>query len=477
MKNRNLPQYSSLISGSQVLPKEATGEWLVKSPARADHPFARCVYSYAQIDQAIDSSIQGIQSWKALTRDQKMIEIKKGFEQVWNAKEHIVATLQAELGRTDADVELEFKQIQKWWSGFQEFQGTEMDPRGTTALIGSYVWPIFYTLQFTLLNLLAGNSVIIKPSERATLSVLKMVETLIAERRLFSHGISVLIGEKEVGRRVACHEAVNTVIFVGSFENGIRVKQNTLSQPSKRILLYLGAKNPVIVCEDFLVESSAGQEGMEKIIQDSFLSTGQHCRSGSLIFVHDAQYQAFLKHFHDRAKGIKIGGPAENGYMGPVIDDAMADRYLKFVGISEREGAEIQMRGKSLSLSEKGFFVTPTLLTFESLTPTQMKKSVSLQTEILSPHISIVRYSNYDELLSITAEMQNGLCASIWGENSERNLKIANDLNFGQVSINQSLLEWDPTAGFQARKKSGNHAYHGPELFRQVTTLKSILNK
>ena len=171
---------------------------------------------------------------------------------------------------------------------------------------------------------------------------------------------------------------------------------------------------------------------------------------------------------------FKIGSPLSEAYMGALIESPMQDRYLKFAGISEREGAEIIMRGKPLSFEEKGNFVTPTLAVFESITPDQVKKSVSLQTEILSPHVSLIQFKEYEELAEICAPLQHGLCASIWGENKERLQKIATHLPFGQIQFNQSLLEWNPSVSFQPKRKSGNHAYQGMKLWGQLTALKSI---
>ena len=245
----------------------------------------------------------------------------------------------------------------------------------------------------------------------------------------------------------------------------MRVKQDTLSQPAKEVLLYLGAKNAAILCEDF------PKNAAKTLIQDCFLSTGQNCRSVSVIFVHESKFQEFLDEFHQLSKEFKIGPPLSHAYMGPFIDEAMLDRHLKFVGISEREGGEVLMRGKPLTLAEKGHFATPTLAVFQEVTPELMKKSISLQAEILAPHVSVIRYESYENMVQVQQQMHYGLCASIWGANQERMKQIARDLNVGEVVFNQSLLEVDLSESFQARKKSGNHAHHGFKLYEQLTVL------
>jgi len=472
MSKENISVHSSLIGGKARVPGDPTGEWWVRSPAQAEEEYAQCLYAYSQIDEATEAAIQGARSWSERSRAERIQILNRAHERIKKAQPTWFQIASRELGRSSNDLKLEFRQWERWfdaWSAQAESSlQTRQESRGITALVGSYVWPLFHTLPFVFLNLLAGNPIVIKPSEKSTLSVLALGELLTSDPALASL-VHILIGEKETGRRLACHDQVQTVIFVGSFEVGMRVKQDTLSQPSKEVLLYLGAKNPMVVCED-----APDAKVLDALIQDAFLSSGQHCRSASIAFIHQSRYSGFCDALHERAKQFKIGAPSSEPFAGPLIDNAMVDRYLKFSGISEREGAQLLMRGKPLVLPEKGNYVTPTLAAFEAMTPEQVKKSISLQTEILSPHLSLIRYSSYDELIELIRPLQHGLAASIWGENADRTKAIARDLAFGQVSVNQSLLEWDPCESFQARKRSGNHAYYGLKLIEQLVSLKSV---
>ena len=317
------------------------------------------------------------------------------------------------------------------------------------------------------MNFLAGNTLVVKPAEKSTVTTLTLVEALreIAELK----SIQVVVGDREVGRRVATHESVSTILFQGSFEVGMRVKQDALSQPGKEVLLYLGAKNPGVVFAD------APADIEEKLLKDAFLGAGQHCRSLSVIFVEKPRLTSFVEKFHELSKIFKIGGPGSSAFMGPLIDGAMLDRYLKFIGISEREGAKIVMRGKPfINAAEKGHYVTPSIALFETLTPDQLRKSVSLQTEILSPHVSIIGFENEAELISLLAEMTHGKLASVWSEDFERAKRIAKQISAGEVILNQSVYGEDPYLTLQSRKRSGNHAVLGHGLFSQLVFKKEI---
>jgi acyl-CoA reductase-like NAD-dependent aldehyde dehydrogenase len=192
------------------------------------------------------------------------------------------------------------------------------------------------------------------------------------------------------------------------------------------------------------------------------LSSGQHCRSVSVIFVHQAHYRAFTDGFVERAKHYAMGSLFAQ------------DRYLKFSAVSEREGASLAMRGKPLSTSANRNSATPTIALFSEMTAERMKKSVSLQTEISSPHVSVIQYLSDDELIEIVQQMQHGLGITLWGSDLNKLKQLASQFQVGQIQFNQSMLEWDPCVSFQAQKKSGNHAYHGLKLIEQVTTLKDI---
>lgn len=460
--------YSSFIDGKTLLPADITGDWKVQSPAKSEETFAKCVYSYSQIDLAIKAAKDAQLIWKEKSFEERMTHLQKGFQALVDHQAEWTQTAELELGRTAQDLQLEFKQLARWFDEFKKYPTLESKPRGVTAVVGSYVWPLFYTTHFAFLNLLAGNTVVIKPSEKSSICTLKWVE-ILSKDPVLAPCIQVLIGEKEVGRRLTCHDQIQTVIFIGSFEVGMRVKQDTHGQPAKEVLLYLDSKGTSILCEDF-----ENEKALDAMIQDAFLSTGQHCRSASVIFVHQSRYSKFCDEFHERAKKFTIGAPKDKAFAGPLIDGSMLDRYLRFSSISEREGAQVLMRGKPLVTAEKGHFVTPTVVAFDSLTADQMKKSVSLQTEILSPHVSIIQYQSDEELLQIMAQMQHGLCVSIWGKDQAKMMKIADQLAVGEVLLNQSLLEWNPAKSFQARKKSGNHAYHGLRLIEQLSYLKSI---
>jgi succinylglutamic semialdehyde dehydrogenase len=459
--------------------KPTNGEWKAHSPANHEFFLGTCQYRYSDIDLAM-SGAKDFAIPESFSERLKLVERLRA--KLIAKKETILKTARQELGRTDEDFLLEWEQIELFLEKVladPSLNTKNTDPRGVTVLLGSYVWPIFYTTQFAVMNFLAGNPLIVKPAEKSTLTVIALID-VFRELADFK-SVQVVVGDREVGRRVSIHENVATLLFQGSFEVGMRVRQDALSQPGKEVLLYLGAKNSAIVFADAeapvvnIGKANARASIEATLLKDAFLGTGQHCRSTSVIFVEKSGLAEFTRQFHELSKTFKIGGPETSAFMGPLIDGSMLDRYLKFIGISEREGAEIIMRGKPFSTANpKGHFVTPSIALFENLTPDQLKKSVSLQTEILSPHVSIVGFADESELLALLSVITHGKLASIWTKDKARAERIAKQIAAGEVLINRSVYGEDPYQTVQSRKRSGNHALLGRGLLHQLVFQKTV---
>jgi succinylglutamic semialdehyde dehydrogenase len=460
--------FRSHLRGEPKPSSQVSGEWPVQSPVKPDQALGKVGFCYSEIDQAVEEAIKdGRPAGVFHTSGAGFIH--ETHRALMASKEVIYQWVADETGRTESDFEIEYVQTLLYLTSLtRELPSISVhDPIGVTAVIGSSIWPLFYSLQFALSNLWVGNPVILKPAERTTTTVLKFFELLRQVSPEWAK-VQVLVGDREVGRRLSCHQGVQLVIFQGSFEVGMRVKQDTLHQPGKEVLLFLGAKNPHLVLRE------PNSADYDVLIQDAFLGAGQNCLSAPVILMKRDYFKAFIHEFHERSKKFKIGGPGEGAFMGPLGDPSHLDRYQKFIGISEREGAEIIMRGKTLGASGKGSFMTPTLAVFEKLTPEEMRKSVSLQTEILAPLVSIIQFQEAEEAIGILDRLSYGHSCGIWGDPASEWDLMGRRLQFGSIKWNGSLYSLDPWRGVQVRKKSGNYAKTGSGLFSQLTREKRI---
>ena len=428
-----------------------TASWSLRDPTGPETVLAIAGSRYAEIDPVVRGS--GAVFLRGRERARSAWGVIQAF------REELLQTLSIEQGRSREDVGREWDALEKvvtaWFEDgiFPASGGAGFDPRGCTAVLLSSSWPLFHSVQFMLAGWLAGNPVILKPSEQACMTVHRMVDRVRAAGEDFQ-AVQCLLGDREVGRRLACHEGVETVIFMGTFENGMRVRQDTLSRPAKEVLLHLGNKNVTVFGRQ------AGDQAGADLMLDAFSGAGQDCKSVSLLFVPVTECDSVVEQIHSLSRSFKIGDPREGAWMGPLQDPSRLDRYLKFVGISEREGASVVMRGKPLPGPGKSWCATPTLTVFPGLSPEDIRKSVVLQTEIQAPMLSILPYRDHAQLLSMLSSLNHAHTCALRGTD----LPEAGEIPVSRVLSGTPVLGADPVPSIHYRKRNGNHALLGRDL-------------
>jgi succinylglutamic semialdehyde dehydrogenase len=259
-------------------------------------------------------------------------------------------------------------------------------------------------------------------------------------------------GEREVGRRLCVHEGVHGILFTGSYEVGTRIRQDTLQQHWKLLALEMGGKNPAIVWEDANLDVA-----LFETLTGAFLTSGQRCSATSRIIVHRSVLDQFVSRFHERAKAFSIGHPYENPFMGPLIDSSSMDRYMKFLGIANREGCEIIMRGKALDLPVQGHYVAPSICLTKDSSIENARKSIYQQTELFAPNVGIIPVDDLDEAIAQANVTQYGLVTSVFSQSREVYEKCWDGLEMGLVNWNKSTVGASSRLPFGGLKKSGNH--------------------
>jgi acyl-CoA reductase-like NAD-dependent aldehyde dehydrogenase len=415
--------------------------------------------TYAEIDAAVRGSVS------VFPRGPERASL--AWDRIRSFREDLLESLSIEQSRSREDVEREWAALERVVTVWFEREGDPdrgdggWEPRGCTVALLSSSWPLFHSVKFLLAAWIGGNPVILKPSEQASITVHRMVEKLRTGSDDFS-AVQCLIGDREVGRRLACHEGVETVIFMGTFENGMRVRQDTLSRPAKEVLLHLGNKNVTVFGE--LGNGPNLDRACADLVGDAFSGAGQDCKSVSLLFLPARESDGVVERMHELSRSFKIGDPREGAWMGPLQDPSRLDRYLKFIGISEREGASVIMRGKPLPGPEKSWCVAPTLSLYPEMNAEQLRKSVVLQTEILAPMISILPYRDHAHLISLLSSLNHAHTCSLRGEG----LPDRSEVPFSRVVSGASLLSADPSVSVHYRKRNGNHALLGSEAPLQL---------
>ncbi len=467
-------QFKPLVKGNYIhgqfsLPSDPNGTWIGKSPADFSDELGVFEYSYAALDEAVRSASDAFKAWRK-TSFQDRVEylkkyqaaLKKRGEEIsemmarevgkplWEAK----TELSAMLNKVDVTIQesmklvtdFEVQGIMENTRGFCHYR-----PLGVMAVVGPFNFPGHLPNGHIVPALLTGNTVVFKPSEKTPLVGQVMAECF-HEAGLPSGVFNLIQGEREVGRRLCTHEKVAGVLFTGSYEVGVRIKQDTLLQHWKILALEMGGKNTSIVWEDADLDLA-----VHETLVSGFVTAGQRCSATSRIVVHKKVFEQFQSAFHKRAKAFSIGHPLDNPFMGPLIEQGAVDRYMKFLGIAVREGCEMVMRGKSLELKHQGCYVTPSICVVKDCSVEAAKKSVYQQTEIFGPNVALLAVDDLDHAIQLANCTHYGLVTSVFSKERAVFDRCFEELDMGLVNWNKSTVGASSRLPFGGLKKSGNH--------------------
>ncbi len=453
-----IPFQGSFINGQFVQPASPNGEWVGKSPADTGDEFGRFQYSYAAIDEAVRSAKAANPSWRGLSPEARIGYLKKYQGALRDRAPQFIEALAREIGRSlwEARGELE-EVLQKIDACFEEYAriqtadaGIQYRPRGVMAVIGPFSGAAYYPNSQFVPALLAGNSVIFKPSEKSPLSGQILAECM--QQAGLPNGVFNLVqGEREVGRRLCVHEGVDGILFTGSYDVGVRIKQDTLQQHWKFLSLEMGGKNSMLVWDDADIDDAVKQG-----LNASFMSAGQRCTTTSRILVHSKLFDQYVDKLHQTSKAFTIGHPMDDPFMGPMVDHGSVDRYMKFIGIAAREGNELVMRGKALELPKPGNYVTPTIVQVNDSSLESARRSVFQQSEYFAPCVGVVSVSDLDQAVALMNATQYGLVSSVYTQDQSVWQKCVAEIQTGWIYRNLPTTTVSPKKQGMGLKKSGN---------------------
>lgn len=446
-----------------------SGERSLKSPADLTDEIGPITWSYADIDVAVERAQKAFQSWRKTPLAERIEILKRYQAALEKHKESIAQTISRETGKPFWESRTEVGAmvgkvnitIQESLPLVHGFEKEEMQPQtrgvlkykplGVLSVIGPFNFPGHLANGHIVPALITGNTVIFKPSEKTPITAQKMAECLL-EAGVPSGVFQVVHGDGEVGRRLAIHEGTAGNLFTGSYDVGLAIKKDTLHQYWKLNALEMGGKNAAIVWDDADLNVA-----VREILFGAYVTSGQRCSCTSRVILHSKIADAFVEHFHAQAKALAIGHPWDDVFMGPVIDSVTLDRYTKFMGIAQREGAEVVMRGKALELKPGGYFVTPSICRFDKVSVESVKKSVYQQNELFAPNVAIMETDDLHEAIDLANATQFGLVASVFTKSDEVYQQAWDDLEVGLVNLNKSTAGASSALPFGGLKKSGNH--------------------
>jgi succinylglutamic semialdehyde dehydrogenase len=318
--------------------------------------------------------------------------------------------------------------------------------RGVMAVIGPFNFPAHLPNGHIIPALVTGNTVVFKPSEQTPF--VAQLYTQLIEKAGFPAGVFNLVhGEGETGKRLVAHELVDGILFTGSYEVGLKIKQETINHYWKILALEMGGKNATVVWEDADLDKAVYES-----IVGAYMSTGQRCSGTSRIILHDKIADQFTDRFYQIAKKLTIGHWSKNPFMGSLINGSAVDKYVRFQEMANRENCESLMRGKFLELDYKGHYVTPSIHLVKSFD----RQSTYQKTEIFGPNVAIYRSSDFDKTLEIVNSTGYGLCMSLFTKNNDLYQEALIKARVGLLNLNRTTNGASSKLPFGGMGKSGN---------------------
>jgi succinylglutamic semialdehyde dehydrogenase len=319
-------------------------------------------------------------------------------------------------------------------------------PRGVMAVLGPFNFPGHLPNGHIVPALATGNVVVFKPSE-LTPAIGQLMAQMFDKAEFPKGAFNLVQGESETGKRLVADDQVDGVLFTGSYETGLKIKQTTIEHHWKILALEMGGKNASIVW---------GDADLNKAIYEttigSFVSAGQRCSCTSRVILHRSIAERFTEKFYETAKKLSIGYWKDDPFMGPLINSAAVEKYLRFQEIAQREGAERLMRGKALDAGREGYYVTPSICLIKEF----REDSVYQKSEIFGPNVAIYVVDDFEEALRINDSTGFGLALSVFSRDRGLYDEAVLRARVGIVNWNRTTNGASSRLPFGGLGKSGN---------------------
>ena len=343
----------------------------------------------------------------------------------------------------------------------------QKEPVGVVAAIVPWNFPLMIGAWKIAPALAMGNSVIIKPSEAASLSLLKLGEICL-EAGLPPGTLNIVTGNgKQTGQALARHMDVDVLTFTGSGNTGRQLLEYSAQSNMKRIYQELGGKSPNIIFAD----TENLEEAAKVSTMGIFRNSGEVCVAGSRLLVEEKIHNEFLKLVSEYSQKLKIGDPLEiENDVGAINSLSQLQSDLSFVEKAKSEGGNIEIGGNRILESTGGFYMEPTIIS-------SVKQDTEVfQNEVFGPILTVTAFSNEDEAIKLANGTAFGLASGIWTSNLSRAHKMVKKIKAGTVFVN-TYGGSDNTIPLTGVKQSGNGSDKSLHALDKFTDLKSVWMK
>lgn len=423
-----------------------------------------------EVAAAVERAKEASKEWSALPFRERGEMILKVRSHVWSHSDEIADLISQEMGKPKVealssdiiptlDIMTYFAKsterllrersldLQKWRL-FRRTSSLAFKPLGVVGIIAPWNFPWSIPFGEVIMALMAGNAVLLKPSEHTPLIALKMLE--VTQAAGIPEGVfQVLTGDGRTGEALV-RSKVQKIFFTGSVKTGKRIMA-IAAENLTPVMLELGGKDPVIVCDDVDVDRAA-----QGVVWGAFVNCGQVCASVERCYVSEKIADPFISRVVELTEQLRVG-PDPNGEMdvSTLVSEDQLKIVMSQVEDAKRRGAKILTGGDRLE-GRKGYFFAPTVLTGVDHTFEVMRE------ETFGPLLPIVSVKDDEEAIRLANDSRYGLNAYVWTTDLKRGERIAKRLEAGSVAINEvAMTHAIPQTPWGGIKESGIGRTHG----------------
>lgn len=453
------PTRSHFIDGEWL---EGTGNTLAaENPTTGEVAWIGRSATSPEIDEAIDSARRAFAQWADLGLEARINHLLAFAEKLKGARRELVEAIAISTGKprwesgTEADamvnkirisIEVETRRAGGTRSEAAGVRSeTRYKPHGVCAVLGTFNFPGHLANGHIVPALLAGNSVVYKPSE-LTPMVAELYARLLAEAGLPKGVFNLVQGSGDVGRLLSEHAGIDGIFFTGSRRVGVEIAKANVERTGRIIALEMGGNNPLVVHQVSDLKSAA-----YTIIQSGFITAGQRCSCARRLILLESDADAILEALTSMTRSIVVGPYTQTPepFIGPVISAEIAQRVLESQRLFQANGETI-VEMKSVGPREN--FLSPGIID-----TTRMDRAVRSDSEIFAPLLQVVRVGTFQEAIDEANNTKFGLASGLLSDDRSLWERFFREIRTGVVTWNRPTTGASSALPFGGIGDSGNH--------------------
>ena len=443
--------YANLIGGEMVT-TDATLD--VVNPATEQVIAQVPACGKDELDRAVDAARAAFKSWRKTTPEERQKVVLGIAAAIKDNADELFRLLTSEQGKPHAQAQQEIygaAGLAKAQAGLTlddvinqdddtRLSRTRRVPVGVVGGIVPWNFPIMMAIQKIVPALVAGCTIVLKPSPFTPLTTLRIAELI---KDVVPAGtVNIITGEDSLGPLITEHPGIDKITFTGSTATGKKIMEGA-ARDLKRITLELGGNDASIVLPDADVEKVA-----EQLFWSSFSNAGQVCIAAKRIYIHEDIYDDLSMAIADYAKGVTVGDGSQQGTgVGPIQNKKQFERVCELIQDAKDKGYNF-LTGGDTDPSGTGYYVPITILD----NPPEDARIVA--EEQFGPVMPLMKFSSVDEAIARANASEYGLAGAIWSKDTDAAVEIAEQLETGTVWINE-FMHLSPFAPFGGHKQSG----------------------